>query len=54
MKKLFNYIARKAKRRKAFEKSEEFRFFLESRHLLNKIPRFVNFYDLENETWGEE
>lgn len=49
MKKLFDYIASRAKKRKGFEKSEEFRFFLESRHLLTKIPRFVNFYDLENE-----
>ena len=49
MKKLFDYIASKAKRRKGFEKSEEFRFFLENRHLLTKIPRFVHFYDLESE-----
>ena len=49
MKKLFSYIASKAKRRKGFEKSEEFRFFLEYRHLLTKIPRFVHFYDLESE-----
>ncbi len=49
MKRLFDYIASKAKRRKGFEKSEEFRFFLENRHLLTKIPRFVHFYDLESE-----
>jgi len=49
MKKLFDYIASKAKRRQGFEKSEEFRFFLEYRHLLTKIPRFVHFYDLESE-----
>lgn len=49
MKKLFDYIASKAKKRQGFEKSEEFRFFLEYRHLLTKIPRFVHFYDLESE-----
>lgn len=49
MKKLFNYIARKAKKRKGFEQSEEFRFFLENRHLLKKIPRFIHFYDVESE-----
>ena len=49
MKKLFDYIASRAKKRKDFEKSEEFRFFIENRHLLTKIPRFVNFYDIENE-----
>ena len=49
MRKLFDYIARKAKRRKGFEKSEEFRFFLDNRHLLTKIPRFVHFYDQETE-----
>jgi len=49
MKKLFDYIASRAKRRKGFEKSEEFRFFLDNRHLLTKIPRFVNFYDVEND-----
>ncbi|MBO7573605.1 MAG: hypothetical protein J6T25_02345 [Bacilli bacterium] len=47
MKRLFDYIARKAKKRKGFEKSEEFRFFLENRHLLTKIPRFVHFYDAD-------
>ena len=51
MKKLFNYIASKARRRKAFEKSEEFRFFLENRHLLTKIPRFVNLYDLDSDSF---
>ena len=49
MKNLFDYIASKAKRRKGFEKSEEFRFFLENRHLLNRIPRFINFYDLDSD-----
>ena len=49
MKKLFDYIASKAKRRKGFEKSEEFRFFLEYRHLLNRIPRFINFYDFDSD-----
>ena len=49
MKKLFDYIASKAKRRKGFEKSEEFRFFLENRHLLTKLPRFINFYDADSE-----
>lgn len=45
MKRLFNYIARKAKRRIAFEKSEEFRFFLNNRHLFNKMPLFQYLYD---------
>ena len=49
MKRLFDYIARKAKKRKGFEKSEEFRFFLENRHLLTKIPRFVHFYDVDTD-----
>lgn len=51
MKKLFDYIASKAKKRKAFEKSEEFRFFLENRHLLTKIPRFVSLYDLDSDSF---
>lgn len=49
MKKLFSYIASKAKRRTNFEKSEEFRFFLDNRHLLTKIPRFISFYDMDND-----
>ena len=49
MKRLFDYIASRAKKRKGFEKSEEFRFFLENRHLLTKLPRFVHFYDLDND-----
>ena len=49
MKKLFEYIASKAKRRKGFEKSGEFRFFLENRHLLTKIPHFIHFYDMDTD-----
>ena len=49
MKKLFDYIASKAKKRRAFEKSEEFHFFLEYRHLLTRLPRFVHFYDLDSD-----
>ena len=49
MRKLFDYIASRAKRRKGFEKSEEFRFFLEYRHLLTRIPRFANFYDADSD-----
>ena len=49
MRNLFDYIASKAKRRKGFEKSEEFRFFLDYRHLLTRIPRFVNFYDADSD-----
>ena len=49
MKKLFNYIARKAKSRTSFEKSEEYRFFLENRHFLTKMPRFLGLYDLDSD-----
>ena len=49
MKGLFSYIASKAKKRKAFEQSEEFRFFLENRHLLIHLPAFNHFYDIEND-----
>ena len=49
MKRLFDYIASKAKRRKGFEKSGEFRFFLENRHLLTKIPRFIHLYDVDTD-----
>ena len=49
MKKLFPYIASKAKSRKAFEQSEEFHFFLSNRHLLMHLPHFVHLYDVEND-----
>ena len=49
MKNLFNYIASKAKRRKAFEQSEEFHFFIENRHILMHFPQFIHFYDTEND-----
>ena len=49
MKKLFSYIASKAKRRKGFEKSEEFRFFLDNRHLLTRMPRFISLYDFDSD-----
>ena len=45
MKNLLEYIARKAKKRTDFEQSEEYRFFLENRHFLTKIPRFTHFYE---------
>ena len=49
MKNLFTYIARKAKRRKTFESSEEFHFFIEHRHILMHFPQFIHFYDTEND-----
>ena len=49
MKYLFPYIASKAKKRNAFEQSEEFHFFLANRHLLMRLPHFVHFYDQEND-----
>ncbi|HHT66660.1 MAG TPA: hypothetical protein GX010_00275 [Erysipelotrichaceae bacterium] len=49
MRKLLKYIARKAKKRKSFEQSEEYRFFIEHRSLLMKIPRFNYLYDIGNE-----
>ena len=51
MKKLFDYIASKARKRKAFEKSEEFRFFVENRHTLISLPKFVNLFDYEKDTF---
>ena len=45
MKKLLAYIASKGKKRTTFEQSEEYRFFLENRHFLTRIPRFVEFYE---------
>ena len=49
MKNLFSYIAKKAKRRKTFEASEEFHFFIENRHILMHIPQFMHFFDTEND-----
>ena len=49
MKNLFSYIASKAKRRKTFESSEEFHFFIEHRHILMRFPQFIHFYDTEND-----
>lgn len=51
MKKLFDYIAKKAKRRTSYEKSEEFHFFIENRHLLMRFPQFLHFYDIENDSF---
>ncbi|MBP5574969.1 MAG: hypothetical protein J6X50_04460 [Bacilli bacterium] len=49
MKNLFTYVASKAKRRKTFESSEEFHFFIEHRHILMHFPQFIHFYDAEND-----
>lgn len=51
MKKLFDYIASKAKRRKTFEQSEEYHFFMENRHILTYFPRFAHFYDTEGDSF---
>ena len=48
MKNLFEFIAAHAKRRKAFEQSEEFSFFIENRHVLTRLPKFINLYDYSN------
>ena len=50
MRNLFDFIASRAKKRNAFVKSEEYHFFLENRHLLTRIPHFLNLYDLENDS----
>lgn len=52
MKRLLKYIARKAKKRTEFEQSEEYLFFLENRHYLTRIPRFVSFYEPGDEPFN--
>ena len=52
MKKLLKYIAAKAKKRTAFEQSEDYHFFLDNRHLLTKIPRFTFLYEPGNEPFN--
>ena len=52
MKRLLKYIARKAKKRRGFEKSEEYHFFLENRHYLTRIPRFSFLYEPEDEPFN--
>ena len=52
MRRLLRYIARKAKRRTAFEQSEEYRFFLENRHFLTKISRFTHLYEPNGEPFN--
>ena len=49
MKNLFTYIASKAKKRKAFEQSEEFHFFLSNRHILTRLSHFTYLYDVEDD-----
>ena len=49
MKRLFSYLALKAKKRKTFEQSEEFHFFINNRHVLMHLPQFIHFYDTEND-----
>ena len=47
MKRLFATLEAKKKKRKAFENSEEFKFFIENRHLLGKFNKFSFLYDSE-------
>ena len=49
MRNLFRYIAKKAKRRNDFKKSEEYRFFLDNRSILLKMPYFAHFHDIDKE-----
>ena len=48
MKNLFDLINSHSKRRKAFEQSKEFSFFIENRHILTSLPKFLNLYDYAN------
>lgn len=47
MKRLFATLEAKKKRRNTFENSEEFKFFIENRHLLGKFNKFSFLYDSE-------
>ena len=47
MKKIFEILEAKKKKRKNFENSEEFKFFIENRHMLGKFSRFSFLYDSE-------
>lgn len=42
---IYELLEKYQKRRNAFQKSEEFRFFLDNRELLNKISKFSFLYD---------
>ena len=47
MKRLFATLEAKKKRRNTFENSDEFKFFIENRHLLGKFNKFSFLYDSE-------
>ena len=45
---LFEYLIVKQKKRKTFETGEEFKYFIDNRHLLGKFNKFSFLYDSEN------
>ncbi len=45
---LFKILRSKQKPRHTFKSDEEYKFFIENRHLLNKFPRFAFLQDTEN------
>ena len=47
MRRLFVTLEAKKKRRNTFENSDEFKFFIENRHLLGKFSKFSFLYDSE-------
>lgn len=47
--KLFKLLKAKQKPRNAFKEDEEYKFFLENRHYLNKFPKFSFLHDAEDE-----
>lgn len=46
---LFKYLDKKQKKRKSFEKTDEYRFFLTYRNMLFKYPKFRFLYEFHNE-----
>lgn len=49
---LFKILEEKASKRNSFKKSEEYRFFLENRHMLEKIPSYRFLYHSEDNSFN--
>ena len=47
METIYKILEEKQKSRPSFEKSEEYKFFLKNRHILDKLPRFAFLYESE-------
>ena len=50
---IYTLISSKAKKRKSFESTQEYKFFVENRHLLDKLNKFPYVSETQSDDFKE-